>query len=252
MKKIVCKMIPIIGIVLFSAGILSCSSDNGVEDLPIHTVAVPIKIGNHLESTNKNATEKILAKLKDLRYIGIYSKAPYLAFPVDFRQENVKQADKEKVLADLTAQAHTHYAAAVEKVNKYDFNSLVSDEFAAARVMLDISIENKSYDIDVQIQKPLIWDKAWITNVVDCPIQEINFEGTTNVLATLHMQGGSATKSVDVSRSSDNTIVIETSDSSYAFKLLSATQMQLIQIRFLSTSKITDVATKNYVFNHKK
>lgn len=251
MKKILNKMIPLVGIVLLSTGLLSCSSDND-DELGLNTVAVPINIGSLSHFTDDAQGEKVFSKLKELQFIGSYTKViGYIVLPVEFKQENVKSADMDKVLADLTAKAHSHYAVALDNVNKFDFNSLISDELAAGDASIDVTIGDKIYAVDVVVQKPLIWDKTWSTAVEKCPVQEMSFEQKTEgVIGQLRLQDDTTVPTTKVQRGTSTQVVITAADRIYVFKILSTTQMQLTGFK-IGQSPLTDVTSENYLFNHK-
>lgn len=250
MNKIANKMIPLVGIVLFSTGLLACSS-GGDDELALDTASVPTQIECLSHFKDNAQGEKVFSKLKELQFIGSYTNTGlgFIALPVAFKQENVKTADVEKVLAALTVKAHGHYVAALDKVNKFDFNSLFSEELAAGTASIDITIGEEVYAADVVVQKPLIWDKTWSTAVAKCPVQEMSFEqkpeGVSGQLRLLENKTAQTTKVV---RSESTQVVVTTADCVYAFKVLSATQMQLTKIK-VGTSTATDVTDQNYLFN---
>lgn len=244
----------------FSASLVSCSKTDKEKERATTTVFLSFSYASSEFTRIQNDMSKVFDKLKELQYIRSYSGGPatngnnatYLIFPVTFKQENVLLADTTKVKQELLAKAQKHYEEVIKKVDAFDFNTLFTQDMLVEKFDMDIVLGEKSYPVEIQIQRPLIWDKVWSTSAAASPLKKMSFvKNGKDFTGTLILANDTEIKTETVTRfmSSDTKqpYIRTVDDYRYYFILLAPNKLQLVE-HSPDGRTIHQVADKNIIF----
>ncbi|MGL4908650.1 MAG: hypothetical protein ACRC3G_04905 [Bacteroidales bacterium] len=249
------KQIVLCTVMLFS--LISCDKDDAENAGPLQFLPSMGILVTESDSSNVKSAEIALAKIKELGYISTYESKPgfssYVAFPIFFNRENVKESQAEAVMAELVKEAKEHYEKATKEVNAFNFQSLYSehlDKVFHVDIQSYVLIDGVNYKVHVAAGNPLITDKAWrCSGVAGCPIESIT--SWTEGKATVTLADATTTEATSYSRIK-NTIFFVAGDYRYKFQIKTLTEIQLLLRTNTKDSSSESFKDKNYIFTLEK